>query len=73
MASAGGFNFIQLGFEPPLNGIPICIHLTTYRSGRLLLNKVNYIELPVVFEEIGNDKLEQVVQTDNPNKRGYFI
>jgi len=33
-------NFIQPGFEPPLNGIPIRIHLTTYRSGRLLLNEV---------------------------------
>ncbi|WP_313431086.1 hypothetical protein [Siminovitchia terrae] len=37
---AGGFDFIQQGFEPPLNGIPICIHLTTYRSGRFLLNEV---------------------------------
>gem|GEM_PF-2420306 len=40
VASAGGFNFIQPGFEPPLNGIPICIHLTTYRSGRFLLDEV---------------------------------
>ncbi|WP_313432187.1 hypothetical protein, partial [Siminovitchia terrae] len=31
------------GFEPPLNGIPIGIHLTTYRSGRFLLNEVKLI------------------------------
>ncbi|GIN92506.1 hypothetical protein J6TS1_29760 [Siminovitchia terrae] len=46
MTSAGGFDFIQPGFEPPLNGIPIGIHLTTYRSGRLLLNKVKQIINP---------------------------
>ncbi|WP_313430608.1 hypothetical protein, partial [Siminovitchia terrae] len=40
---AGGFNIIQPGFEPSLNKIPICIHLTTYRSGRLLLNEVKPI------------------------------
>jgi len=40
VAYAGGFDFIQPGFKPPLNGIPIGIHLTTYRSGRFLLNEV---------------------------------
>jgi len=40
VVSAGGFNFIQQGFEPLLNGIQVCIYLTTYRSGRFLLNEV---------------------------------
>lgn len=29
----------------------------------------NYTELPIVFEKIGNDTFEQIVKTDNPNKR----
>jgi len=39
-----GFNFIQPGFEPPLNGIPIGFHLTSYRCGRLLLNEGKWIK-----------------------------
>ncbi len=33
------------GFEPQLNGIPIDIHLTTYRCGRLLLNEVKLLSV----------------------------
>ena len=40
VASAGGFNFIQSRFEPPIELVKTSIHLTTYRSGRLLLNEV---------------------------------
>lgn len=29
----------------------------------------SYTELPTVLDTIGNDKFEQVVKTDNPNKR----
>ncbi|MBD8003701.1 hypothetical protein [Bacillus norwichensis] len=36
-------------------------------------NENNYMELPVVFEEIGSDEFEQIVQTDNPNKRVIFL
>ncbi|WP_212950465.1 tyrosine-type recombinase/integrase [Siminovitchia terrae] len=46
-----------MGFALPLNGIPIGVHLSIYRSGRLLPNEVKSIYAQLAKGEINIRKI----------------